>query len=123
MLCRGYVMGLARGIMTTFLAVDSRVQSKNQGRCPSLVQGGIAKMPYTQRLERAPKLHNTIRIKLKKVYRLGHTCAGTVSSLTFYFAVPKGEEGIHMLYDGTKSGLNDMMWAPWFPLPTIEAHL
>jgi hypothetical protein len=28
-----------------------------------------------------------------------------------------------MVYDGTKSGLNGMMWAPWFPLPTIDAHL
>ena len=28
-----------------------------------------------------------------------------------------------MVYDGTKSGLNAVMWAPWFPLPTVESHL
>jgi len=27
------------------------------------------------------------------------------------------------VYDGTKSGLNRAVWAPWFPLPTVEAHL
>jgi hypothetical protein len=28
-----------------------------------------------------------------------------------------------MVYNGTKSGLNDAMWAPWFALPTVEGHL
>jgi hypothetical protein len=28
-----------------------------------------------------------------------------------------------MVYDGTKSGLNDALWAPWFTLPTIKSHL
>jgi hypothetical protein len=28
-----------------------------------------------------------------------------------------------MVYDGTRSGLNDVLWAPWFPLPTVNSHL
>lgn len=28
-----------------------------------------------------------------------------------------------MVYDRTKSGLHDALWAPWFALPTIESHL
>lgn len=28
-----------------------------------------------------------------------------------------------MVYDGTKSRLNDALWAPWFALPTVEGHL
>jgi hypothetical protein len=28
-----------------------------------------------------------------------------------------------MVYDGTKCGLNTPLWAPWFPLPTIELNL
>ncbi len=28
-----------------------------------------------------------------------------------------------MVYDGTKSGLSDALWVPWFPLPTIDTHL
>jgi len=46
-----------------------------------------------------------------------------VKSLTFCFAVPKGESDIHMVYNGTKSGLNNSLWVPWVPLATIETHL
>jgi hypothetical protein len=28
-----------------------------------------------------------------------------------------------MVYDGTKNGLNAVLWAPWFPLPMITMHL
>jgi hypothetical protein len=28
-----------------------------------------------------------------------------------------------MVYDGSASGLNDAMWVPRFPLPTIQTHL
>lgn len=30
---------------------------------------------------------------------------------------------IRMVYDTTKSGLNDTVWTPWFTLQTIEAEL
>lgn len=48
---------------------------------------------------------------------------GLVLALTSFFAVPKGKDDIRMVYDGTVSGLNAALWAPWFPLPTIESHL
>ncbi len=48
---------------------------------------------------------------------------GEVKSLTSFFAVPKGEGDVRIVYDGTKSGLNNQLWAPWFPLPTIDTHL
>ena len=28
-----------------------------------------------------------------------------------------------MVYNTTKSGLNDLVWAPWFQIPTVESHL
>jgi len=39
------------------------------------------------------------------------------------FDVPKGDDDIRMVYDGTKSGLNACLWAPWFPLPTVDSLL
>jgi hypothetical protein len=39
--------------------------------------------------------------------------------LTQFFKVSKGEFDIQMAYKGTSSGLNDWLWVPWFPLPTI----
>ncbi len=49
--------------------------------------------------------------KLEKVRRLRYIILGPVK-LTSFFSVPKGENDIRMVYDGTKSGLNDSMWAP-----------
>jgi hypothetical protein len=46
-----------------------------------------------------------------------------VMSLTTFFHVPKGEEDIRMVYDGTASGLNDSLWVPRFAMPTIRTHL
>jgi hypothetical protein len=34
-----------------------------------------------------------------------------------------GDGDVRVVYDGTKSGLNGQLWAPWFPLPTIDTHL
>lgn len=30
---------------------------------------------------------------------------------------------IRMVYDATKSGLNEAVWVPWFSLPTIDCQL
>ena len=61
--------------------------------------------------------------KISKVRKRRYVEPGEVFSLTSFFAVPKGVEDIRMVYDGTKSGLNDNIWVPRFPLPTINTHL
>jgi len=85
-----------------------------------------AKVPswkVPQRAEKDVVVWKAMKAKLDKVKRLRYICPGQVDSLTSFFAVPKGDSDVRMVYDGTKSGLNDSMWAPWFSLPTIEAHL
>ena len=76
-----------------------------------------------QRKEKDPKIRDEMIKKLAKVRARRYIAKGTVVSLTSYFAVPKGESDIRMVYDGTKSGLNDAMWVPRFGLPTIDTHL
>ena len=61
--------------------------------------------------------------KLNKVRDRRYIAPGPVTSLTSFFSVPKGDDDIRMVYDGTKSGLNDCMWVPRFGLPTIDTHL
>ncbi len=61
--------------------------------------------------------------KLSNVRKRSYVEAGEVFALTSFFAVPKGVDDIRMVYDGTKSGLNDNIWVPRFPLPTINTHL
>ena len=43
-----------------------------------------------------------------------------VEAIMFMFHVPKGQDDIRMVYDGSKSGLNKTLWAPWFALPTVD---
>jgi hypothetical protein len=46
-----------------------------------------------------------------------------VVSLTAFFHVPKGEDDLRLVYDGSVSGLKDAMWMPRFVLPTLNTHL
>ena len=48
---------------------------------------------------------------------------GAVVSLTSFFSVPKDVTDIRMVYDATKSGLNDVVWVPSFGLPTVNSTL
>ncbi len=76
-----------------------------------------------QRKEQDPRLHDGMRAKIAAVRAKGYIVPGTVVSLTSFFAVPKGDTDIRMVYDGTKSGFNHMCWAPWFMLPTVDQHI
>ena len=42
-----------------------------------------------------------------------------VESIMYIFDVVKGDD-IRMVYDGSKFGVNDALWVPWFTLPTID---
>ena len=64
-----------------------------------------------------------MRKKLEKVRKFGYLAPGPIKYFTSFFAVPKGGDDIRMVYDGTRSGLNAAMWAPWFSLPMIESNL
>ena len=64
-----------------------------------------------------------MKAKLDKVRKRRYIAPGFVSSLTSFFAVPKGSNEIRMVYDASLSGLNDSIWVPRFPLPTIRTHL
>lgn len=70
-----------------------------------------------------PEELRKIKEKLSKVRDRKYVCPGHVKSLTAFFAVPKGTQDIRMVYDGTKSGLNDAIWVPRFRLPTVNNML
>jgi hypothetical protein len=73
------------------------------------------------------------RSKVLKVWKRGYIAPSreTILSLMNFFSVPKvtvyhedtGEDEvleIRMVYNGTSCGLNPVLWAPWFALPTGE---
>ncbi len=85
--------------------------------------GPLPRWYHPQPYEKDVQLRNQVTKKLHTVQERGYIAPGTVKSLTSYFPVPKGPDDIRMVYDGTKCGLNHVVWAPWFALPTIEEHL
>ena len=76
-----------------------------------------------QKKTKDPTTRAFIMKKLNKVRARQHIAPGFVTSLTSFFAVPKGEDDIRMVHDASVSGLNDTTWVPRFPLPTIQTHL
>jgi len=69
------------------------------------------------------KIKDQVKKKLDKVIMKGYvelTDIKFVEAMMFMFDVPKGDD-IRMVYDGSKSGLNKSLWAPWFSLPTIDS--
>ena len=61
--------------------------------------------------------------KIQTVRERRYIVPGRVKSWTGFFAVPKGEGDIRMVYDATKCGLNAALWNPSFGLPTIDSVL
>jgi hypothetical protein len=61
------------------------------------------------------------RSKVFKVIKKGYlrpVHRSELKSLMHYFSVPKGENDIRMVYDGSKCLLNAATFAPWFAVPT-----
>jgi hypothetical protein len=72
----------------------------------------------------APKSIDTrdkVGEKILKIRNWGYIEKGFVKSLTSYFPVQKAIFDIRMVYDATKCGLNELVWAPNFFIPSEES--
>jgi len=74
-----------------------------------------------QRPEHDADLRLKIRHKLDGPLLKQYIVPGTLASLTNYFAVPKGDTDLRMVYDASKTGLNASLWVFSFPLPTTNS--
>jgi hypothetical protein len=81
-------------------------------------QGDPPNYQRPQRGEKDPATRNRVIEKLDTVQKRKYIAPGLVTSLTDFFSVPKGKEDIRLVYNGTKSGLNQVLWVPGFPMPT-----
>jgi hypothetical protein len=68
-----------------------------------------------QRVEKSPEIHGKVVKKISKVRKRKYIAPGHVWSLTDFFCVPKGNDDIRMVYNGTSSGLNDIILGSLFP--------
>jgi hypothetical protein len=65
-----------------------------------------------------------VKAKLEKVLAKGYiklVDIELVEAMMFMFHLDKGANNIRLVYDGTQSGLNESVHAPWFALPTIDS--
>jgi hypothetical protein len=65
-----------------------------------------------------------VKAKLEKILAKGYielVDIELLEAMMFMLHVQKGPEDIRLVYDGTKSGLNESVFAPWFALPTIDS--
>lgn len=98
---------------------------------PPRFTGEPPKYRTPQRLNKDPKQHEWERNKVAKARRKSYIAPSRVpvDSLMSFFSVPKvtvyheetGTEevlDIRMVYNGSSCGLNAVIWAPWFALPT-----
>ena len=88
---------------------------------PSWIIGDLPHYRVPQRKEKDTTSREKVAAKLKTVRERRYIRKGIVKSLTSYFAVPKGDSDIRLVYDASKSGLNAHLWSPSFHLPTMDA--
>ena len=87
------------------------------------VEGQLPEYWASQRWPEKPKEREQLRQKLFKPVLKIYIAKGFVLSLTSFFAVLKGEDNIKIVYEATKSLLNESIWAPNFFLPTVDSVL
>lgn len=87
---------------------------------PIWVMGQLPTYTKPQPFEKDEKMWLCIKKKLDKVRERRYIVAREVRTLTSYFAVPKGTDYIHMVYNASKSWLNFQAWVPSFSLPTTD---
>ena len=87
------------------------------------VSGELPGYWSSQRWPKDPEEASQLREKVKKAIRRAYITKGFVQSLIGFFAVEKGDGDIRIVYDATKSGLNEAIWAPNFGLPNAASIL
>jgi hypothetical protein len=90
---------------------------------PLWYRGTAQRNFLSQSKEKDTEVRQSIGAKLMKVFVRRYFMYGMILSLTSFFYVPKGNTDVRLVYNGTSSGLNAHLWAPWFALPNICALL
>ena len=76
------------------------------------------KKVYPLSIPKDHKVKALIEDKLNRILQVRYLLRGYVHWDIIFFNVPKSLEDIRLVYDGTKNGINSVVWAPTFFLPT-----
>lgn len=82
-------------------------------------------LPHWKRASKVPSKDkfDLVLEKVSNIVARGYVVPGYVTSLTEFFDVPKGDDDIRLVYNGSSCGLNDALWAPNFWLPTPRSAI
>ncbi|KAI2511897.1 hypothetical protein MHU86_2413 [Fragilaria crotonensis] len=79
-------------------------------------------LPRSQRGVKLPRFDTDTRClvssKIESMISKSYLEVDHVQTFLHYFAVPKGDTDIRVVFDGTSCGLNEVLWSPNFFLPT-----
>ena len=123
---------IARAAASTFWAWDQgsrpfywrwpeRVRKDIRDGFTVWIQGQLPNNRRPQRGEKDPVTRAQVKGKIDVARKRKYIEPGEVKNLTGYFPVPKGPTDIRMVYDATKSKLNQAIWTPSFALPSVES--
>ena len=101
----------------------SKFQKEARDGTNTFIQGELPRYKVSQQWPRDNLMKEKMKDKWLNVIDRRYIKPGPVISLTGSFAVPKGDSDVRMVYDATKCGLNEKLWAPNFMLPTIDMTL
>ena len=100
-----------------------RYQRLVQDGQPHYLTGPFPVFLKPQKSHRDPIKHELMRKKVVQVRKRGYILPGKVVGGTHYICVNKGLDDIRMVCNGTSCGLNEILWAPRFGLPTCRQTL
>ena len=118
------MVGVVSRFFAGFLALErGGTNQGSPGRYEFCVQDGLPHQPKgkgSNPIKLDPQVRRQVAGKLNGMLQCGYLELGKVKSQLHYFAVPKGDKDIRVVYDGTLSGLNGALWAPNFYLRTAR---
>jgi hypothetical protein len=107
------------GSSPLFWRWQPEIQKERRDGTKLWVTGELPTEKARQIIPNDPALAALLGEKMDKVRFKGYIGEGQVISITHFFAVPKGEDDIRVVYDLTKNGLNDVLWTPNFWMPSM----
>ena len=87
------------------------------------ISGSLPSHKASLKLVKDHVFKESIQGKVNKIRKLQYISPGLVKSEIEVFHVAKGEDDIRLVYNGTSCGLNAVLWAPWFAVPTVNTLL
>ena len=85
------------------------------------IQGPLPQGRRTKRIKMKSEVRAIVANKIAGMVKRCYIEEGHVSSSLDYFAVPKGDADVRVVFDGSSCGLNKVLWAPNFYLPSASS--